>query len=155
MFNTCWTCVVLNICLTCVEIFPVYREILQSLILSFLWLRLNSVLFERDFKCVLMTNVLLKFNFIPITNDICPIFVSLIFIWPWFPALSLGDLYNCCIVSLTPLSAGQTIATYVTSAIPRLVSLFSLCTAGLKTLTRLTIGKQMKMQYIYRIINCI
>ena len=35
-------------------------------------------------------------------------------------------LTNCCIVSLTPMSAGQTIATCVTSAIPHLVSLFSL-----------------------------
>ena len=51
------------------------------------------------------------------------------------------------------MSAVQTIAKCVTSAIPRLVSLFRLCTAGLKNLMRLTIYKQMKMQYIYRIIN--
>ena len=51
------------------------------------------------------------------------------------------------------MSAVQTIATFVTSAIPHLVSLFRLCTAGLKNLMRLMIDKQMKMQYIYRIIN--
>ena len=47
------------------------------------------------------------------------------------------------------MSADQTIATCVNSAIPRLVSLFRLCTAGLKNLMRLTIDKQMKMQNIY------
>ena len=57
-------------------------------------------------------------------------------------------------MSLTPMSASQTIAKCVTLAIPRLVSLFSICTAGLKNLMRFTIDKQMKMQYIYRIINC-
>ena len=53
------------------------------------------------------------------------------------------------------MGAGQTIATCVTSAIPRLVSLVSPCTAGLKNLMKLTIDKQMKMQYIYKIINSI
>ena len=53
----------------------------------------------------------------------------------------------------TPMSAGQTNAMCVTSAISCLISLFSLCTAGLKSLMRLAIDKQLKMQYIYRIIN--
>ena len=60
-----------------------------------------------------MTNVVLKFNFMPITN-----FVTLIFIWPWFRPLCLGDLYYCYI-----MSAVQTIAMCVTSVIPCLVSL--------------------------------
>ena len=53
------------------------------------------------------------------------------------------------------MSAGQTIATCVTSAIPRLVSLFSLCTAGFEEFDEIEIDKQMKIQYIYIIINCI
>ena len=36
--------------------------------------------------------------------------------WPWFPALNLGHLHNCCIINLTPMSVGQT-----TLAIPRLM----------------------------------
>ena len=47
------------------------------------------------------------------------------------------------------MSAVQAITTCVTLAIPRLVSLFKLRTAGLKNLMRLTIDKQMKMQNIY------
>ena len=40
------------------------------------------------------------------------------------------NLHNCCIVTLARMSAGQT--TCLTSAIPCLLSLFRLCTAGLK-----------------------
>ena len=50
---------------------------------------------------------------------------------------------------------GQTTATFVNSVIPRLVSLFRLCTAGLKNFMRVTIDKQIKMQYIKRIVDCI
>ena len=45
--------------------------------------------------------------------------------------LSVGHFHNCCIVSLTPMSAGQT--TCVTSAIPSLISLSGLCIAGLES----------------------
>ena len=68
-----------------------------------------------------------------------------------FPHL-VQHLHNCCIVSLTPMCAGQT--TYVIQTKPRLASLFRLCTASLKIFMRVTIEKQMKMQYIKRIIDC-
>ena len=47
------------------------REILQRLILSFFMTNIDSCIFETDFQFVLMTNVLLKFNFVPITNNVC------------------------------------------------------------------------------------
>ena len=104
------------------------------------------------FQFVLMTNIWLKFKFMSITDSKCKtMFHQYSYgFWIWFPVLSLGHLHNCWIVhiSLTPMSAGQSIAIFPP---------FSLCTTGLKVLMRVTIDKQMKMQYITcnRVINSI
>ena len=51
----------------------------------------------------------MKFKFMSITNSKCkPFFHQYSYGFrTWFPALSLGRLHNCCIVSLTLMSAGQ------------------------------------------------
>ena len=112
-----------------------------------LFLTKMESLFERDFQIVPKTNILMKFNLIPMTDNKGNNFVSWIFIRPWFPALSLGHL--------------QEPNTYERVRVKRsrhvwlLFSHFRHCTAGLKKLMRVTIDKQMKMQYINRIIECI
>ena len=102
-------------------------------ILSFLWQRLNPALFERCFQIFLLTNIWLKFKFMSITySNLCKtLFHRYSYgFWCWFFALSLINLHNCCIVTLAPMSAGQT--TCLTTAIPYSFSLFRLCTVGLR-----------------------
>ena len=67
-------------------------------------------------------------------------FVSLIFIRPWFPALSLGDCFvNEC------ASNDRVVCDF---GYPAFSLAFYTAQLILKNLMRLTIDKQMKMQYI-------
>ena len=38
--------------------------------------KIESCIIQRDFLCVLIINVLLNFNFMPITNSICKMFIN-------------------------------------------------------------------------------
>ena len=61
--------------------------------------------------------------------------------FPWFPDAPQGNTWfsMACLQSSTGYQSSQTMATCLTSAIPRLVSHFCFCTANLKNLKRIKI----------------
>ena len=137
----------------CPPWFPDYYLLsVMSLYILYLWL-VCSLLYI-CYYCTSCTNIGLRIKWTELNSNFKILFHQYSYsFWIWFSAFSVGHLHNCCIVTITPMSAGQT--TCATSAIPRLVSLYRLCTAGLKTLATVMINKQMKMQYINRILDCI